>query len=119
MSWLDDQLEFKSLDFKGRELLRVAEVAEKWMVTEQHVVDLLEEGKLVGFDIAGRHEYVRVPMAAIKIFAEAMQTTPEALLEIIRKTRPPKRSGRAHWRIPVKEGYQAFMKENHSLSERK
>lgn len=109
------QLDFASLAFdKDRTVLYVGEVAAKWRVSEQHVIDLLEEGKLNGFDVAGRHEYVRVPMSAVQALAKTFRTTPEVVLQIMRNARPECGTGRAFWRIPVKEGFEAFMKENHS-----
>ena len=48
------QLEFPSLAFpKDRTVLYVAEVAMKLRVTEQHVLDLIEEGKLQAINIGG------------------------------------------------------------------
>ena len=111
------QLDFPSAAFqKDRTFLTVGEVAGKWEVSDRHVVDLIEEGKLVAFDIAGRHDYVRVPMAAINDIAQRLGMKPETLLGIIGSKRPQIGSGRAFYRIPVIEGYHGFMKENHSLA---
>ena len=38
--------EFPSLSFEGRTALRVEEVAARLNVTSQHVLDLVEEGKI-------------------------------------------------------------------------
>ncbi len=109
------QLEFASLAFpKDRTVLYVSEVAIKWRVTEQHVIDLLEEGKLNGFDIAGKYGYVRVPTSAIGALARRFNVRPEVILEIIERCKPERTGGRSFWRIPAKEGYEAFMRENHS-----
>jgi len=99
-------------------VLYVAEVARKWSVTEQHVIDLLEEGKLAGFDIAGRHEYMRVSTAAIEALAARFKVKPDEVLSIIAAAKPQRTTSRAFWRIPVKEGFEAFMRENHSLNSR-
>jgi hypothetical protein len=113
-----EQLDFASLAFPAdRRVLTVGEVAPVWRCTEQHVIDLLEEGKLAGFDIAGRHDYMRIPTAAIAAFAARFNVTPDAVLDIIRAVKPSRRTARAHWRIPV-EGYQGFLNENHSRGER-
>jgi excisionase family DNA binding protein len=111
------QLDFPSLSFgKDRTVLTVQEVAGKWNVSDRHVVDLIEEGKLVAFDIAGKHGYVRVPMAFWNEIARRLNVTPETLLREMAAARPQSSGNRAYYRIPVVEGYQAFMKENHSLA---
>lgn len=108
------QLSFESLAFdKDRTVLYVAEVARRWEVSEQHVINLLEEGKLAGFDIAGRHDYLRVPAAAIVALAKKFDVPPEMIIEVIRDAKPGRITSRAHWRIP-KEGYENFIRENHS-----
>jgi excisionase family DNA binding protein len=96
--------------------LTVDEIASKWRVSNRHVVNLIEEGKLVAFDIAGRHEYVRVPMAAIIDIASKLNVPPETLLGSIRAAKPQSSGGRAFYRIPVVEGFIGFMAENHSLA---
>lgn len=110
------QLDFPSLVFpKDRSVLTVGEVAAKWEVSERHVIDLIEEGKLVAFDIAGRHKYVRVPESALADLAKMAGVSLEKALGIIAAKRPQfNGSGRAFYRVPVVEGYHAFMKENHS-----
>ena len=111
------QMDFPSLAFpKDRSVLTVGEVAARWEVSDRHVVDLIEEGKLVAFDIAGRQDYVRVPMDAIHDIARRMGMKPETLLETIRSARPKIGGGRAFYRVPVVEGYTAFMRENNSLA---
>ena len=98
-------------------MLTVGEVAEKWEVSDRHVIDLIEEGKLAAFDIAGRHEYVRVPMVVIDDLARRLGVTRQNVLGLIAAKRPQlSGSGRAFYRIPVAEGFNAFMKENHSLA---
>ena len=112
------QHDFPSLAFaKDRTVLTVGEVATRWEVSDRHVIDLIEEGKLVAFDIAGRHDYVRVPMAALEILSRKAGMSVEQARGIIAANRPQlSGSGRAFYRVPVKEGFEAFMKENHSLS---
>jgi len=109
------QPDFISLAFpKERTVLTVGEIAPIWHVTDQHVIDLLEEGKLAGFDIAGRHEYMRVPTAAIDELSRLCKLPREAILQIITRAKPNRTTSRAHWRVPVVEGYNAFMRENRS-----
>lgn len=113
------QLDLPSLGFgKDRTVLTVSEFADRVRVTEQHTIDLLEEGKLVGFDIAGRHDYMRVPTTAIDALAARFKVPREIILDVIRSSRPGRNAGRAFWRIPVKEGFEAFLRENHSMSTR-
>jgi hypothetical protein len=109
------QLEFPSLAFpKDRTVLTVSEVAERWDCAAQHIIDLLEEGQLAGFDIAGRHDFVRVATAALDAIAKRTGIPRNELLKIMQDTKPKRRTARAHWRIPV-EGYNGFMRENSSF----
>ena len=97
--------------------MTVGEVASRWEVSDRHVIDLIEEGKLAAFDIAGRHDYVRVPMAAIDELARRLGLKREEVLGIVAAKRPQLNgSGRAFWRVPSKEGYESFMRENNSLA---
>ena len=113
------QMDFPSMAFpKDRSVLTVGEVAARWEVSDRHVVDLIEEGKLVAFDIAGKRSYVRVPVDAIPQIAKSLGIKADTLLAALqnaRATRPANVSGRAFYRVPVVEGYTAFMRENHSL----
>jgi hypothetical protein len=111
------QLYFPSIEFPAdRSVLRAGEVADRWRCSLDHIIDLLEAGKLSGFDITGRHEYVRVPVSAIQEMATLFNVPSAAILQIIAKAKSNQvRSARAHWRIP-KEGYNDFIKENHSLA---
>lgn len=111
-----EQLIFPSIAFpEDRRVLTVAEVAPRWRCSEQHIIDLLEEGKLAGFDIAGRHDYMRLPTAAIAVLAKRFGVTAGAILDIVRSVKPGRQTSRAHWRIPV-EGYEGFLRENNSFS---
>jgi excisionase family DNA binding protein len=48
---------------KERRVLTVAEVADKLRITEQHVIDLIEEGKIQGVNIGGAARcYWRIPV---------------------------------------------------------
>jgi hypothetical protein len=108
------QLEFPSLAFpKDRTVLTVSEVAERWDCTAQHVIDLLEEGQLAGFDIAGRHDFIRMPAAALDAIAKRTGISRDELQRLVQQCKPQRRTARAHWRIPV-EGYAGFMSENSS-----
>lgn len=116
MSFAPQQLDFASLAFpKDRTVLTVGEVADRWKASDRHIVDLIEEGKLAAFDIAGRRDYVRCPMTAIEEIARLSGLTVETLLQIIRATKPGVRRSPAHYRVPV-EGYNGFIRENHSLA---
>lgn len=108
------QLEIPDLFGKDRSVLVVGEVAAKWRVSDQHVIDLLEEGKLNGFDIAGRHDYIRVPAAAIDSLSQTLKVPRELIMKIIAEAKPNRITGKAHWRIFTSQGAEAFMRENHS-----
>jgi excisionase family DNA binding protein len=57
---------FESLMFRPeRRVLMVAEVAAKLRITEQHVIDLIDEGRLRAVNIGGNgRRYWRVPVEA-------------------------------------------------------
>lgn len=62
---MQDEFPFPSLDFPGRTVVTVAELAAKIGVTEQHIVNLIEAGELAGLDTGrkglGRGWY-RIPL---------------------------------------------------------
>lgn len=60
------QLNFDSLMFgPERRVLMVAEVAAKLRITEQHVIDLIDEGRLRAVNIGGNdRRYWRIPVEA-------------------------------------------------------
>ena len=63
------QIEFPSLGFDpARTVLYVFEVAAKLRISEQHVIDLIEEGKLRAVNIAGANctdrKFYRIPVEA-------------------------------------------------------
>lgn len=69
-------MEFPSLRFDpSRTVLYVFEVAARLRVTEQHVVDLIEEGKLRAVNIAGENasgrKYYRIPPEAFDAYVRA------------------------------------------------
>ncbi len=100
-----------------RKVLTVGEIATRWRVTDRHVIDLIEEGKLTAFDIAGRHEYMRVPVKAIGEIANRLNVPTEDVIKIVQNFKPKLLSSkRAFYRVPIVEGYNAFLKENHSLN---
>jgi len=95
-------------------VLTVGEVRSRWRVSENHVIDLLEEGKLAGFDITGnRKEFIRIPAAAVDAIAKKFGVPREFISKIIDSTQPERKTSRANWRIPV-EGYNGFIQENRS-----
>ena len=101
---------------KGRVVLTVGEVANRWQVTASHVIDLIEEGQLVAFDASGRLDFFPCPVAAVQQLAVRLKITPGQLMEFIHNVRPAaKQRSRSLWRVPVVEGYVAFMRRRHSL----
>lgn len=111
-------LNLPSTDFPSdRKVVTVTEVAARWEVSSRHVIDLIEEGKLAAFDIAGRQDYIRMPKAAITTMAKRFNCPETFILKIIAESKPRLvTSRRAFYRIPIVEGFQAFMHENHSLN---
>jgi len=70
------QLEFPSLRFDpSRTVLYVHEVADKLRMTEQHVIDLIDEGKLRAINIAGANatdrKFYRIPAEAYYDYLKA------------------------------------------------
>lgn len=66
------QLEFGRLLFPGRTVLYVAEVAEKLDVTEQHIHDLIDEGRLGAINMGGgTRKFWRIPVAEYEKFLRA------------------------------------------------
>ena len=109
------QLAFASIAFpKDRSVLTVSEVAALWKVSDRHVVDLIEEGKLHAFDISGARDYFRVHMTALAEISKRTTVPVETLLAIIQSNKPVTRRSPSFYRIPV-EGYNGFIRENHSL----
>jgi excisionase family DNA binding protein len=68
-----EQLDFPSLAFpRDRKMLYVHEVAERLSVTQQHVIDLIDEGKIRAINVAGdnptNRKYYRIPVEAWQRF---------------------------------------------------
>lgn len=69
------QLTFGSLLFPGRTVLYVSEVAEKLKVTDQHVIDLIEEGQFPGaINVGGgSKKFYRIPIESYERFLKSRQ----------------------------------------------
>lgn len=75
--------------FPGRATLKVAEVAEALRCDDQHIFNLVEEGRLTGIDIrngdlitspkqlpkGSRRRWLRIPVSAYDTFVRARATT--------------------------------------------
>lgn len=80
---MDDQKEFifPTLDFEGRVALTVDECARKLHCTPKHVLDLIDEERLLAIDISGagnksRRRTCRVPVEAWRDFLLKSATGP-------------------------------------------
>ena len=72
MSNEPEQFDFERLLFPGRKMLYVGEVAERLQVDEQHVRDLIEEGKLHAIDAGGGgRKFWRIPVTSWERFMKA------------------------------------------------
>lgn len=104
---------FPSLSFPpDRKVLLVSEVSSRLSVSDQHVLDLIKEGKISAVDLAGKCDWVRMPAQAIDALAARFNVSRAVVLKTIADTKPVERVGRHRLRIPVKEGYEAFLREN-------
>lgn len=64
-----EQMDFNSLLFPGRKVLYVSEVAERLQITDRHVIDLIQEGKLGAVDVGGGlRNFWRVPVTEFEKF---------------------------------------------------
>lgn len=65
-----EQISFDSIMFPAdRKVLTVAEVAARLDVTEQHVRDLIEEGKIQALDVGGGgNRYWKIPVEGYEKF---------------------------------------------------
>ena len=71
-----EQLDFGSLLFPGRASLYVSEVADKLGVTNQHVIDLLQEGQLGGVNVGGgTRNFWRIPVPEYEKFLKRRSNT--------------------------------------------
>lgn len=104
-----------ALQFPDRTVLYVHECAARLRVTQQHIIDLIEEGALAALDVGGDGGSVRVPPAFLRLVAEQWGRTEgevQQLLEQVRLKHPRKR---ASWRIPV-TGWTKFLERRNTLS---
>lgn len=64
-----EQMDFNSLLFPGRKTLYVSEVAQRLEVTDQHVIDLIEEGNMGAINVGGgSRKFWRIPVAEYEKF---------------------------------------------------
>jgi hypothetical protein len=73
------QFPFPSLDFPGRSSLPVKEIAEKLGITNQHILDLVEDGVFTGLDLKGRDSAkrcLRIPIEVYRDFIVSRMTGP-------------------------------------------
>jgi hypothetical protein len=106
-------VELGSLAFPERSALGVREIARKLEVTQQHVIDLIEEGALQAINVGSAYDSVRVPLSFLAAVAERMQASePEvhALLNRCRAAAPRKRRS---WRISL-EAWAQFLATRHN-----
>jgi len=81
MAAIAQQLEFpfSSLDFPGQSVLTVHQIAEKLGVTDQHILDLIEEHKFPALDLKGKsasRRLLRIPIEIYRDFIIATMTGP-------------------------------------------
>jgi excisionase family DNA binding protein len=104
----------RDLLFPDRVVLRVAECAAMLAVTEQHIIDLIEEGALVAVKVSGACDTVRIPRHFIDRLPARTGCSPEDLarwLDESRRSMPPRRT---LWRIPAR-AWSEFLFARHSL----
>lgn len=115
---LSPQFELPGALPKDRAVLTITECARLWNVTSRHVTGLIEEGELVAIDVSGRRNRVSIPSSALSKLATRAGVTLEQLLEYIQAVTPAASTGnRALWRVPIVEGYGAFMQKRQSLNQ--
>jgi excisionase family DNA binding protein len=69
---LPEQVTFDGLLFPGRRMLNVAEIAERLLISQRHVVDLIDEGKLRALNISGdKRRHYRIPVEAYEAFIKS------------------------------------------------
>jgi len=65
-------MDFNSLLFPGRKMLYVSEVAQRLEVTDQHVLDLIDEGQIGAVNIGGgQRKFWRVPATEFEKFLKS------------------------------------------------
>jgi len=82
------QFPFASLDFPGCTLLRAQQVSEKLGVTVQHVLDLIEEGKLLALNLSGAdnksgRRCIRIPIESYRNYVVACLTSPAERMRLL------------------------------------
>ena len=107
---------FTSLMFEKRRVVYVEEVADTLDVTRQHVLDLIEEGKLHAINVGGGTDSVRVPREFLTGIARRLAMTEAELLDLLEQTRKSASRKRPSWRIPI-EAWHNFMKSRHSQAD--
>jgi predicted DNA-binding transcriptional regulator AlpA len=73
------QFPFPSLDFPGRSTLSAFEVAEKLGVSDQHILNLAEEGSFPGLELKGAKatkRALRIPIESYREFIVSRMTGP-------------------------------------------
>lgn len=106
-------VELGSLAFPERSALGVGEIARKLDVTQQHVIDLIEEGALQAINVGSAYDSVRVPLSFLAAVAERMQASEgevQALLHRCRAAAPRKRRS---WRISL-DAWAQFVAARHN-----
>lgn len=67
--------------FPGRYVLMVAEVAKGLAVSQRHIIDLIEEGKLRAINIGGENpsgrKFYRIPVEAYQSYLRAAESVAE------------------------------------------
>ncbi|MDB6125478.1 MAG: hypothetical protein JWQ71_4471 [Pedosphaera sp.] len=117
----NEQFEFASLGFpKDRSVLSIRDLAIKLDVTNQHVGDLIEEGKILAINVGGAGlEWFRAPLDFLKLISKRTGLDEETLMQLLEQSRAsgtkPGTHVRKSWRIPV-ESYIAFLKQQNSFS---
>lgn len=67
-----EQVDFRSMLFPGRRSLYVSEVAKELGVTDQHIIDLIEEGQIGAVNVGGgKRNYWRIPVSEFEKFLKS------------------------------------------------
>ncbi len=109
---------FPSLLLEKRRVVYVDEVAEVLAVTKQHVLDLIEEGRLQALNVGGGNDCVRVPREFLAELAARLQIKEKELLRQVEAARKQLPRQRPLWRIPI-EGWRKFISDRHSHMEKR
>lgn len=74
------QFPFPSLDFPGRTMLTVSEIAERLGISDRHVLNLAEDGSFPGLDFKGAKatkRALRIPIENYRDFIVSRMTGPQ------------------------------------------